>query len=978
MIFRDAISSDPDQQIVEACSLLLAKADELGLRQSSPWSIADLRLGNPEYEWLNIWVGTLSTSTLKTSLRPFPGRQLLNGEWCKPQSALGIILIAFMAEHARRYGSEGELWPCIARAGFNKSSRNLLFISYNNQPTAELKDAIEQAARDFGLRHVFGIEGMMSWFNTIYLQIGLTERGIERRLPDWLAGAYPSLAARMLYDDPKLKSTSFMELWKRLLLFRKDRIDEAVMRAFLRQTGWIRGAFIDQLLHAAKQRSSLGTWSFNESESIIVAGAPETVLENALSQPEFTWLPGKSPAFRFRIDRISPPQGEWQPSAIKIGKMLPLPIHLQRDGCYLPAADTEICVGMDNPTLVSQLLSTDGEVMETVERTLYSLDQEVIVFTEMGRALSDPWNEVMSQGRTYYLLLTSDLDISIERLASYKIAGNPELGIVYRLPAGWNSELEVTLYGDRLWQPLISRTIGSPVQTATSLSVRIIPPNKLAYGEEFMLRVVHPVGTYLQFAHANGRNVAWKPVGASSTDIGPCVLDASKKYPINVSVMIGLKMDESTEIIRRSVELRNVAGAAFLDPSDGWKAAPLTKITVRTAKSTPLRVGAPPDWRNGPDDWAILEGDIWLGPAPYRDKPLGSVAGFGAAIALYPRPFNLREEPVVIADEVCDPGIIESVEVLPSLAGNELHIKLTRHMEATASYNLVAWMRPGQVQLSPVRPSISESGGPSGVWTSTIVDSAESKKNPIAVGIAFNGVCLGSWWSDDWSGRLQACNRESAATAASMIHWLKLPLISAASIGDVRDFVDAHLPEVIPSWIGNVNPPCGLDLPGCSDLWYAAISTCFVTCEPTTGQLNRLIELFKGNAPLETLQNLTTSVSRIDVFFMARLIQILLQKKLIKPSELSTVLSNMVSQLSPSCAATTHNPQLNSVIERICAEMRPPCDSKFMATLVDAALRLLRDEPVDAMQASNVRVMLNSLDTFRKVIAVHFLREINF
>ncbi len=82
--------------------------------------------------------------------------------------------------------TEGRLWVTFQRECFHNTTLQVLFIQ--GQPKRAYKDTLEAAARWLQIRHVFGIEGLQSWFDTISLQFGFTHQGFLHRLPEWLVG----------------------------------------------------------------------------------------------------------------------------------------------------------------------------------------------------------------------------------------------------------------------------------------------------------------------------------------------------------------------------------------------------------------------------------------------------------------------------------------------------------------------------------------------------------------------------------------------------------------------------------------------------------------------------------------------------------------------------------------------------------------------------------------------------------------------
>jgi hypothetical protein len=100
--------------------------------------------------------------------------------------------------------------------------------------------------------------GAQEYFDTLKLQFGFTLRGALRRLPEWLDGLGPPIAVRILtgaeveYTD--LNSSSFITLWRTLQDFRRNRVAEEYAHLVVTTSPWVRPAWDDELLGAARLR----------------------------------------------------------------------------------------------------------------------------------------------------------------------------------------------------------------------------------------------------------------------------------------------------------------------------------------------------------------------------------------------------------------------------------------------------------------------------------------------------------------------------------------------------------------------------------------------------------------------------------------------------------------------------------------------------------------------------------------------------
>lgn len=182
-------------------------------------SLAELPLAQASREWLLNWPQRVKAAALGAALlNPF----FDSARACRSSECLALTLLWFACEWGREHAEDGEIWTCVAPA-FPPQARGQLFAG--GQPRAALKSALEQACQRFDLRHAFGREGAQAYYQTVYLQFGLTRRSL-RHLDSWLAGASPPRAVTMLRQD----SPEFAELWNRLRRVQEGRAEPETLR----------------------------------------------------------------------------------------------------------------------------------------------------------------------------------------------------------------------------------------------------------------------------------------------------------------------------------------------------------------------------------------------------------------------------------------------------------------------------------------------------------------------------------------------------------------------------------------------------------------------------------------------------------------------------------------------------------------------------------------------------------------------------
>lgn len=180
---------------------------------------------------------------------------------------------------------------------------------------------------------------------------------------------------------------------------------------------------------------------------------------------------------------------------------------------------------------------------------------------------------------------------------------------------------------------------------------------QIAFGDAVRTIISYPEDIHITFIRLNS-----KPIDFMETDTGSVITEAVIVSPdmlfhgthlAELSFTIGVRKEASTARITRSVNVE-VIGAAFLSVQGWTSLQPDTTMTVEQAKTFPIQV-----FRPKIKNWALLEGDAWIGRPRPTPHPIGSLAGLGAPVKLRLGPYNAIEPDAPLISEVINSGIID-------------------------------------------------------------------------------------------------------------------------------------------------------------------------------------------------------------------------------------------------------------------------------------------------------------------------------
>jgi len=858
------------QRAVEAIARRARALREQGLLEP-PWSLAELRPDKEDFAWLCDWMRQLPSGVAQRCLEDGQWRKFeIGSQRVSYTTVIGTLLLLTASEVARRMTDERSLWASISRSYFAETTRKLLFAQ--GYPSQAYKDAVEQSARWLELRHVFGMQGMQNWYDTIYLQFGFSQQGMMRRLPGWLAGWGETFSIQQLLHGQRMRSESFSSLWEMLRLFQRGNCTEAQLLAAVRVSPWILPEWTNELVRQAGIRPRLG-------EDGIIAG--EDVAEGAalfLDVPLLRWDLSSPPRFTCSLTNLAQLDLQGESYEIVIAGRVCGRLYRKTDGSYRATPSDEIELPVMAPQLAASLIAADGQIVQNLTLQLWDQNEDVTAFYKNNGRRFDPWKSVMRPSSEIFLLLADDLtlDPPVQHWHIIKQQGVR----LYYLPLGWSTQTRVLLSEQVLWQPYLTSPPVKSVGQVLASQIQILPydwSSPITFGERVRLRIVLPTQMELVYIRSCGQLIAFEQIRANEVRTGEISItprsfsfDESYRLELLLGIKAGQDVTGHTTITRvpTFAELP-ITGAAMLTAS-GWTAlGPDDALEREQASVQPVKV-----FLMEIDTWDVLEGDIWVRHLSSRPSPLTALSGCGASLKLSRGVYNIYQEPRVLAREVVDHGslaevTIDAVEIgstgdIQSVEYEEsavrmLRIRLIRPIEPGEQHTVRWWDRTGA--LHTFAPELSKAQD-EGLWWRASVP--PDLTEPIAIAIAYNGTRLGSWWDVRWSTAIRRPTQQVPETIAALLYWFHLPVLSPRYLSDVRSFAAVHPGEALAAWVGKIGLPPGLQWSELDDGWLSAVRTIFWNWRPTTIPVQQFIgPLLRTSAEQDMLDTLTSVVWKL-------------------------------------------------------------------------------------------------------------------
>ena len=817
-----------------------------------PWSIAELLLNPDDFAWLSSWASGLSGGVIASCLSDLRKTAEFGEPKVSYAAALGLMLITFAAESARRDATEGVLWPFVRRDSFGlerfaRGADAELFLA-NDFPVVGFRKAIRRASRVFGLRHAFDeAEGKHRYFRTIFLQFGFSREDARRSLPSWLAGHPPQKAIASLLKG-RQQSDSFRVFWNRLRLGHARWISREELKSSLQRSPWGRVEWIEELVEAASRKRA----------STDAALDRETLFESnpqLLSKPKFTWKLPEPPCFTSRIEGLSglselrEAEYELQVADSRIR------IVMDEDGDYQASSSEEIVLPSSATSVTAELLNANDEIVWT--DVLDCRDPTALIsvykLPNGSRILED---KLFDPGGSYALVVPHSFDVEPKKV--YQIIPGTDL-VAHMVAPGEIGSTQITKDGLLFWRPRVpgrSRTLESEASRKVQVEIKTLwSPGTDDDRPRLQVQVEHPPDVTIHQARIldgdypgkrSGRMTCFGPFGAPVELLNyPSDLESP---PGTLDIVLRIERGDGQLELARKRANYNDHGAA-IRRGDIWDPIPstgLAELTIEDAQTHLFHIVPPHkkvDNTNPrvfryipPDAWKIRELYRCVMSVDHRRSVIHRLHGYGAPLLIDCGPEH-GDKFITLARSVVDRGKIREVcEPTRSADGvRVIHINLTYPIEIEPGRHRVLWWdRSGRsVWLDP-SPVCLDEGPPREDywWRATLPDWAGEFR---AIGVAYEGTRLGSWWSDQWADGLHQLGTNDVA---QILRWLKLPLLDDR----VRSSVDRFVTPNFGVWLFDLppSPPFKYernDLP-----WRDVVRALYRDQPVTNEQAKRLVE----------------------------------------------------------------------------------------------------------------------------------------
>lgn len=850
--------------VMKALRAITVRIEQLELGKR-PWSLAELRLSDYDFLWLRVWVRQLEPFTVqycqerKTSLRA--GTQKVTF-----QAGLGLLLLLWLSETARRISIEGELWPHVVTGHFKSEVGEQLFTQ--GQSSHTLRELLRAAIHRFNLRHVLAEQGGQRWMDTVFLQFGFTARGSRQRLPEWLTGQATTRANAALLGKQH-NSVSFQQLWEDLRAFRQNQISEQQLLDTLTKSPWALPEWIEDLISLAKAPTG---WEVRETAAEI---APDTFL----SSPVLHWPHWGAPQFLCQIlSDLSHLKLTESGYDVVISGAVRGQLLRQEGGNYLPVPSHVIALEFDTPMIAASLVNENGETVLEQDVELWPANDDVVAYRfPSGERLPDAFEDLLTSNVSYGLLIASDLKITPQPTEwTHSASGS---AILHRLLKGWPNETQVWLEGDLLWTPKFRAEATTPVW-ANQLGIFLVGNPSVKWGKPFLAKILHHPEVSVRYVRCQVQAIEVEKVDSTNTQIGPLSINSDLDARC-LEFRIGLENGSQRCTVRRKLDL-NTIGAVHL--SDGtWQV--LNKhslLTVEQAKHDLFRISLPTKWGSGllnANEMALMEGDGITYRRPTASGSLGTLHGWGATLKIR-HSFNFTWDSLrlTLAGSVVNHGILSGAiyESLQDGRAPLLRLCFRHPIEPDENYSVIWWGTDGNLLQLKTRYWDEAEGV---FWW--VCELPEEGMRPLAVAVAYKGERQGSWWEgEDWLHPLARLVEQSPRRTAALLRWFHLPLLSWNALPALRTLAESNAVGFLRAWLLNEGLPDQLAFAPKSERdesWLSVVRTIFFPWKPDADQardvLMALGEVETDKGLHEYLPDAVRHLNRLDPLIMARVLR---------------------------------------------------------------------------------------------------------
>ena len=844
----DLFNAPLDEPLVDLIAYVFGRILDRARRLHRPWSLVELRLTSRDLRWLSLLVEKLSPDEMMVFRyveNRFPEYSF--------DAQLGCILLLQISETGRRYAIDGELWSSVFRSvPWHPETKKFLFNGF--QPNSRHRRMLESAAVELDLRRAFGEDSAQEWYQSIFLQFGFSRRGIERQLSHWIVGQHVPITILRLRDDPRHQSELFASLWKVMVGYRHGTETLGELHRLLEDSPWVLPDWHDAITQACRRKPAEGLFSAIES---LPDTAPDSTVIQDVAGSGFLLTPmldvdqlkQAAPRVEFRatIAELSNVAMTEDVYRIEIPGHSPVVLVKQHDGRY-EATCHDVPLHPLAARLEVTLVAPSGEVVETQTLELWDTDEEVTAYNSGNGKRIDAWSEGLSVPGLL-LIYAADLQIEPDSRAWAKgllASGSYRCCVLDRSAL---ASAKLSLGDETLWEPLLKRE--SDWIRNIAVEPTLSPKND---PKRLLIRIAHRPGVQITGVRFHGTLYECTPLRAGVSECRSIEIPESVRGADIVFVTVLAKCGD--EYGRRRIRVSVQPEANLWRKNSHWEILRATTC----ADVTEIRNVAYRFWQPEPSvpdhTWHVFEGMQWIAPASARSQKLLELSGWGAPLVLRTGPYNSRDSEIKVLAEVTDHGVIQQV-TFDADGSMRISIRMpiipgTRHSVVLLSLDgHTVWIGYEAIAVNQQNDSKAQADE----W---IIDRDHCSVSPdliVAVGIAYEGERLGSWWTESWAEILKEPAGESTnlpdihcVRIAESIRWLHLPLLSSRNLRAVRDFAFRHTAPVLCSWLarGQVQEFACTET---GESWNSVVRAIFADWKPSPTaavQIDQVIEAAEG------------------------------------------------------------------------------------------------------------------------------------
>lgn len=724
--------------------------------QISPFSLVELGGTIGDYQWLKKWAKALDWYTANEWLHDLhPLKDVAAQTYWSGSDCLGSLLLFLCAESGRRDAREGEIWRHIPNH-FGTAARAELFMG--GQPRSATRRAIESAAKRLGVRHAFDTEGSHAWYQTIYLQFGFTQIGVQA-LPLWLGGLdHAPSAVACLYEE----SAQFRSLWDTLRGFRSKSVSAQNVSAEILANPFTLNSWNTEILRFAQLQLE-GQDSLSDSGEL------------PLLRARLVWPELAAPAFELSWQGL-PTLGliEGGYNVYHDGQQV---ARLALEGTDYQSYPPDFLIPIHSPYLTLELEGDGSEDEREVDQVLWDTDEEFHLFdAKTGLALSK--EKSLNSQRSVHLLAGPGVRLEPAPELSHELAGGRTL---FALTAPWNPE--TTIVDD---SGLVA-TLHTKSPPSWIAACELVCPDTrpLRFGESASVYLQNlPREANVVSARAWSKAVEFVKHGA--TWDGRVPIDPASKTS-NISVRFTVQCPTGRYSFQRSAKVGLHDVALRLPGKDEWQPFNnLPCLTAQELKRAKVRFFLQPDHAH----YGLMGDTTFRRRPPARLSSLELAGGYGESLALWEGPYNRLADSKThrLCCEYLDCGLLRGIRWHED---GRFELQLSRPIEPSPDHFLLFWNVKGELEVLTTEDLDSWERG---LWCGQL----SRFSGPVSVSLGFEDRRLGSARSPGFE---PPWHDQRTLRTAGLLRWMKLPLLRESWRDQVRAFAEANMNDCLSSWV---------------------------------------------------------------------------------------------------------------------------------------------------------------------------------